>query len=87
VHEQGLLVLGRPIGSETFVQLELRRSVELQDQLLTRLPTVGDLQGAWLPLLYCASPREKIQKQEDNACFGCRRLERRNIGSAAPFRH
>ena len=49
--QQGLLVPG------AFVQLELRRKHETQDQLLTRLPAVRDLQYAWLLLLCCASPR------------------------------
>ena len=55
--QQGLLVLGAPLGSEAFVQQELHRKRETQDQLLTRLPAVGDLQSAWLLLLFCASPR------------------------------
>jgi len=56
-HQQGLLVLGAPLGSEAFVQLELRNKRGTQDQLLTRLPAVGDLQCAWLLLLFCVSPR------------------------------
>ena len=55
--QQGLLVLGAPLGSEAFVRRELRRKRETQDQLLARLPAVGDLQCAWLLLLFCASPR------------------------------
>eukprot|EP00439_Symbiodinium_sp_Y106_P062212 s1908_g9.t1 len=51
----GFLVLGAPLGSDAFVQLELRRKRETQDQLITRLPAVGDLQCAWLLLLFCAS--------------------------------
>ena len=36
---------------------ELGRKRVVQDQLLSRLPAVGDLQSAWLLLLFCASPR------------------------------
>ena len=36
---------------------ELGRKRVVQDQLLSRFPAVGDLQSAWLLLLFCASPR------------------------------
>ena len=55
--EQGLLVLGAPLGSEAFVQRELSRRREMQDRLLGKLPTVSDLHPAWLLLLFCAAPR------------------------------
>ena len=45
------------LGSEAFVRRELGRKRVVQDQLLSRLPAVGDLQSAWLLLLFCASPR------------------------------
>ena len=50
--QRGLLVLGAPLGSEAFVRRELGRKRVVQDQLLSRLPAVGDLQSAWLLLLF-----------------------------------
>ena len=50
-------MLGAPLGSEAFVRRELGRKRVVQDQLLSRFPAVGDLQSAWLLLLFCASPR------------------------------
>ena len=37
--QQGILVLGAPLGSEAFVQHELRRRRDSQDELLRRLPS------------------------------------------------
>ena len=82
--EQGLLVLGAPLGSEAFVQRELSRRREMQDRLLGKLPTVSDLQCAWLLLLFCAAPRanyllrmlppgatEAFARQHDEAVRNC----------------
>ena len=55
--QQGLVVLGAPLGSDAFVQHELRRKRGLHDELLSHFPGLPDLQGAWLLLLFCASPR------------------------------
>ena len=55
--QQGLVVLGAALGSDAFVQHELRRKRGLHDELLSHLPGLPDLQGAWLLLLFCASPR------------------------------
>ena len=55
--QQGLVVLGAPLGTEAFVQRHLRDRRRNQDALLERIPTLGDLQSAWLLLLFCASTR------------------------------
>ena len=54
--QQGILVFGAPIGSEVFVQRELRNKRDVQDEPLRRLPALPGLQAAWLQLLFCASP-------------------------------
>ena len=55
--EQGLVVLGAPIGSREYVARILQEKRGQQDLLLARLPAVQDLQSAWLLLLLCAAPR------------------------------
>ena len=55
--QQGLVVLGAPIGSEAYVQRQLRLKRDEHDRLLQRIPAVEDLQAAWLLLRHCACPR------------------------------
>ena len=55
--EQGMRVLGSPIGHPDFVQSFLRRKAMEHSTLLERIPVVPDLQSAWLLLLYCAVAR------------------------------
>ena len=55
--QQGLTVLGAPIGTEQYVQQFLRHSLANHKPLLDQLPQIADLQAAWLLLLYTASPR------------------------------
>ena len=55
--QQGLLVLGIPLGSDAFVQRQLELKRAEHDRLLTRIPAVEDLQAAWLLLRFCACPR------------------------------
>ena len=57
VEEQGLTVLGVPVGSAAFVRSQLLQSRARHDRLLERLPALGDLQASWLLLLFCCSPR------------------------------
>ena len=55
--QQGLVVLGAPIGNEAYVQRQLRLKRDEHDRLLQRIPAVEDLQAAWLLLRHCACPR------------------------------
>ena len=55
--EQGVRVLGIPIGNEEHVQAELPATTEKHSTLLNRIPLVQDLQSAWLLLLFCANTR------------------------------
>ena len=57
VEEQGLTVLGVPVGSAAFVCPQLRQSRAGHDWLLERLPALGDLQASWLLLLFSLSMR------------------------------
>ena len=51
---QGVKVLGTPLGHPDFVRAHLRSSTEAQRVLMQRIPSIPDLQGAWLLLLFCA---------------------------------
>ena len=56
--QQGLAVLGAPLGSDAFVRHQLHAKRRSQDRLLQSIPRIHDLQAAWLlPLLFCAAPR------------------------------
>ena len=55
--QQGLTVLGVPLGSPEFVQHQLNQTLAAHPPLLQQLPHINDLQAAWLLLLYTASPR------------------------------
>ena len=55
--EQGLVVLGTPIGHAEFVRHHMRSLLADHRVLLHRLCQVGDLQTAWLLLSMCANPR------------------------------
>ena len=52
VHQQGIRVLGTPLGQPEFV-------VEQLSSLFEKIPAVQDLQCAWLLLLFCASTRAR----------------------------
>ena len=56
-HEQGIRVLGIPIGHVDVVQAQLRSKTEVHRVLHERLLSVQDLQSAWLLLLFCANAR------------------------------
>ena len=53
----GFVALGVPIGHAEFMRRKLAARLEEERRLLQELPELPDMQGAWLPLLYCASPR------------------------------
>ena len=56
-YQQGVKILGTPLGHADFVQAELE-SVAMDHQgLLHQIPGVPDVQAAWLLLLHCAQAR------------------------------
>ena len=55
--QQGIVVLGTPLGDPAFIQAHLDKKADEQRTLLERIPMVTDLQSAWLILLHCASAR------------------------------
>ena len=59
--DQGMRVLGTPLGHEDYVARHLESVAEEQRVLLERIPRVHDVQSAWLLLLHCASARANYQ--------------------------
>ena len=57
VHQQGVKVLGTPVGTDAFVDALSDKRLAEERRFWDLLPTLPDLQAAWLLLLYCASPR------------------------------
>ena len=55
--EQGMIILGAPLGSDVFTGQHLNNLSATHQELLSRLPELQDLQASWLLLLFCASPR------------------------------
>ena len=55
--QQGLTVLGAPVGNEAFICNRLREKGREHERLLRMIPHVQDVQAAWLLLLFCASTR------------------------------
>ena len=50
-------MLGTPLGTDAYVRAFLTEKREEHDTLLERIPSVPDLQAAWLILLFCANAR------------------------------
>ena len=59
--QQGMKVLGTPLGHVDFVTQRLQSVTEEQRCLLERIPLMQDFQSAWLLLLHCASARANYQ--------------------------
>ena len=55
--EQGVRVLGNPLGHLDYVQTQLTQKLAEHDVLLQRIPLVTDVQSAWSLLLHCAGGR------------------------------
>ena len=54
---QGVRLLGTPLGHPDFVRAQLASLSTVHDQLLQQVPTIPDLQCAWMMLLYCCAGR------------------------------
>ena len=57
--EQGIRILGTPLGHEEYVRHHLDRTIQDHHELLQRIPSVPDVQSAWALLLHCANVRAK----------------------------
>ena len=55
--QQGITLLGTPIGTPEFQTTHLQATADQHSTLLQRIRAIQDLQAEWLLLLYCASPR------------------------------
>ena len=57
VGQQGIRVLGVPIGQEEYIKNHLAKKSDEHQVLMDRIPLVQDLQAAWLLLFCCAGSR------------------------------
>ena len=57
LEEQGVRILGTPLGHLHYVQAFLRRVTAEHEVLLSRIPLVEDVQSTWALLLHCAGQR------------------------------
>ena len=57
LEEQGVRILGTPLGHLHYVQAFLRRVTAEHEVLLSRIPLVEDVQSTWALLLHCAGGR------------------------------
>ena len=55
--EQGMKVLGTPLGHPQYVRRFLSQLSEKHNLLLRRIPRLDDVQSAWLLLAHCAAAR------------------------------
>ena len=55
--QQGLTILGAPLGSLEYVAEQVEHTTRSDQCLLERIPALDDPQASWLLLLFCARPR------------------------------
>ena len=55
--EQGMKVLGVPVGHEEFIKAQLRMKSAEHLRLFERIPAVENVQAGWLLLRFCAATR------------------------------
>ena len=74
--DQGIKILGVPIGSPDFVVSELKKVLEEQSKLLEKIPLIQDTQSAWTLLLFSGNARanyfNRVLSPSDSAeyCVG-----------------
>ena len=55
--QQGVIVLGSPIGTKAFAEEHAKKRLEEEARLWELLPKLPDLQCAWVLLFLCSAPR------------------------------
>ena len=55
--QQGVVVLGSPVGTQRFAEAHSKEKLEKELDLLDLVAQVPDLQCAWVLLLLCGAPR------------------------------
>ena len=76
LEQQGIRVLGTPVGHPNFIHHFLRKKSDAHSRLFERIPSVGDLQAAWLLLLYCAAAKPNFLLRTVSPAFtsACRSM-------------
>ena len=57
IRDEGLEILGTPIGSDSFVREKCIETVKCERDFLAKLPLLDDMQSGLLLLRYCAVPK------------------------------
>ena len=78
--QQGLKVLGVPIGQPEYVRDFLEKKSREQEVLFNKIPGINDPQAAWLLLLMCASTRSNfwlrgVRPEQTEAFADCHDVE------------
>ena len=82
--EQGVKILGAPLGHQDYVRQFLSKVSEKHQILFQRIPRLSDVQSAWLLLVHCAGTRanytlrcidpesaEAFASKDDQDMFAC----------------
>ena len=56
--EQGVKILGAPLGHQDYVRRFLSKVSEKHQILLQHIPRLSDVQSAWLLLVHCAGAKQ-----------------------------
>ena len=69
--QQGIKVLGPPVGHDDYVRQLLEKVQAKQQALLEAIPTVPDVQSAWLLLLHWPGLVESFAESHDQGLWQC----------------
>ena len=85
--QQGIKILGVPVGRKEFIEHELDSRATCHAELLEKIPYVKDLQCAWLILLYCGVSRANffIRAVSPDCSLQFATDTRRKSGDALPL--
>ena len=57
IEQQGLVILGSPLGSPEFIRAQCQKRLQEEEDLWNSIITLPSLQSAWVLLLFCGAPR------------------------------
>ena len=84
--QQGIVVLGTPLGDVAFIQAHLEMKATEQRTLLDRIPLLSDLQSAWL-IIALRVGESQLLAQGGRAPGGgrvCQDTRRQHLGLSVP---
>ena len=81
MHQQGMKVLGTPLGHTEFITAQLEMFTAEHETLLDRIPLIEDVQSAWSILVHCAAARANYVARVVEPLTARQLCERHDIGS------